>query len=159
MGRVLRRAVPRILLSRVAARLSTALLIVVVLATVSACAGGGAASPPRPAPSFRTVAVPPGGVSLAQLGFQHGPVGAITVPEDARTGLRVDQPNMVTMTFVAPAGEAIGAWLRGHLAEGGFRLTAESAEGLVFEGHAWAGAFTVSGEGSALTLRQSPGAA
>ncbi|MDO5498625.1 MAG: hypothetical protein Q4F67_02975 [Propionibacteriaceae bacterium] len=100
--------------------------------------------------------VPAGGVSLAQLGFQHGPASALTLPAEVRIGLRVDQPNMVTMTFVAPEGPVIGDWLRTHVGEGGFRVTADAAGGLVFEGYAWEGAFTVGEQGSALTLRREP---
>jgi hypothetical protein len=102
------------------------------------------------------VPVPPGGVRLADLGFQHGPAAALTLPADVRIGLRVDQPHMLTMTFLEPDGAVIGDWLRTHLADGGFRVTAGGTDGLVFEGHAWSGAFTIATEGSALTLRRSP---
>lgn len=116
------------------------------------------ASAPGPVPSVSAVPVPQGGVRLADLGFQHGPAAALTLPADVRIGLRVDQPTMVTMTFLAPDGAVIGDWLRAHLTDGGFRVTAAGPDGVVFEGYAWSGAFTVGPRGSALTLRSLPSA-
>lgn len=143
---MIRRAVPRALL--------TGVVVPWVAVALVGCGVGTPAPGPGPAPSVSAVAVPAGGISLAGLGFRHGPATAITVPADVRIGLRVDQPNMVTMTFVAPDAAVIGDWLRRHLADGGFRITAAAPEGLLFEGYAWSGAFTVSAEGSALTLRR-----
>lgn len=111
---------------------------------------------PGPVPSVSALPVPQGGVRLADLGFQHGPSAALTLPADVRIGLRIDQPNMVTMTFLAPDGAVIGEWLRAHLADGGFRVTAAGTEGVVFEGYAWSGAFTAGAQASALTLRRTP---
>lgn len=113
---------------------------------------------PAPAPSVSAVQVPAGGVRLADLGVRNGPAAALTLPADVDVGLCVDQPNMVTVTFLAPDGPVIGDWLRTHLAEGGFRVTAAGPDGLVFEGYAWSGAFTVGTGGSALTLRRTPAA-
>lgn len=159
MGPVLCRAVPRILLP-------AGVAVLVGLAGCGTGQSGGQETAPTPivSPSVdngRTGSptedgVPAGGVSLRQLGFQHGPDGMITVPEDIRIALRVDQPNMVTVTFSAPEGRVIGEWLSVHLRDGGYRVTAESADGVVFEGYAWSGAFTVHPAGSALTLRRSP---
>ncbi|MDO5683253.1 MAG: hypothetical protein Q4G46_10550 [Propionibacteriaceae bacterium] len=131
-------------------------LWLVVVLTLAGCSGQRPIPVPPPTPSMSAVAVPPGGVSLRELGFEHGPAALITIPESTRLGLRVDQPNMVTMTFLAPDGLVIGSWLGEHLADGGFRVTAESAEGLIFEGYAWSGAFTAHPDGSALTLRRAP---
>lgn len=142
---MIRRAVARALL--VCAPLVLAVALV-------GCTTGTPAPTPSPVPSVSAVAVPAGGISLTGLGFQNGPAAAVTLPAEVRLGLSVDQPNMVTMTFLAPDGAAIGEWLRTHLAEGGFRITASSEDGVVFEGYGWSGAFTMSETSSALTLRR-----
>ena len=72
---------------------------------------GTPAPPPATDSPVSAVGVPAGGVRLADLGFEYGPVEAITVPAEVQIGLRVDQPNMVTVMFGAPAGEVIAAWL------------------------------------------------
>lgn len=102
------------------------------------------------------MSVPTGGVSLAQLGFRNGPADLVTLPAGVRLGLRVDQPNMLTATVIAPEATAVADWLRTHLSEGEFEITADGDGGVVFEGHGWEGAFTASNAEAALTLRRQP---
>lgn len=119
---------------------------------MAGCADG--TPTPAPGPSLSAVAVPNGGVSLAQLGFRHGPAAAVTLPAGVRPGLRVDQPNLLTLTIEEPPGAMVEVWLRSHLPAAGFTIRAEGGGGLLFDGHGWQGAFTATEADSALTLRR-----
>lgn len=119
--------------------------------------GGCAATPPvtpRPTASPAAVPVPDGGVSLAQLGFKNPPATSISVPSSALVTSRVDQENVLTATFIQPSAADLAGWLRTHLPEAGFRITADRGDSLVFTGPGWNGAFTAQGGVSALTVRR-----
>lgn len=122
---------------------------------VTGCATGSPpGSTPTPTVVTRSVTVPAGGVSLAELGFRHGPTGLLTVPAGVRLTQRVDQPNLLTAGFAAPNGDEITGWLRSQLPVAGFRITAQGPGALLFTGHGWSGAFATGGGESALTLRR-----
>lgn len=127
---------------------------VLIVFALTGCAGSGARPLPSPAPVTGSVVVPAGGVSLSQLGFRHGPAGFVTVPSGVRLTQRVDQPNVVTVGFAAPAGAEIARWLETELPAAGFTVTSGGDEAVLFDGHGWSGAFTVGGGESALTLRR-----
>lgn len=147
---------------RAALRTRVCAAVLVASALLAGCGGTGSVPVPDPSPvtaSAEAYAVPEGGVSLAQLGFDNGPADRVTVPAGARVNLRVDQPNMQTMTFSEPGAGVIAEWLQAHLPGAGFTITAAGpgaeAGGLVFTGHGWDGAFTSGGAEAALTLRRS----
>ncbi len=135
-----------------------------VLATGTACAG----STPSDTPSRQTstasadtsAALPqtsPGtvaaGVSLASMGFLHGPE-AFTVPAGLDVRQRVDQSNVVTLVVPADQGGELLNYLEARLPAAGFTITARSADSLIFGTSDWQGAFTMSDSLAGLTLRQ-----
>jgi hypothetical protein len=136
-------------------RVVCGLLVAVPALGVAGCA---ADDPPAPSPvasaATTSVAVPAGGVSLAQLGFRHGPAGLVTVPAGVRLTQQVDQPNVVTAGFAAPGGEEIATWLQARLPGADFTISASGPDAVLFRGHGWSGAFTVGNGESALTLRR-----
>lgn len=103
-------------------------------------------------PTLTSSAAPADGTRLSDLGFVNAPPG-LSVPADAKISDRVDSPNNVTVVMTAPDGLTVVDFLRGHLAELGFRITADDQNSLLFEGGGFQGAFTVSSGYSALTLR------
>ena len=108
-------------------------------------------SPPAPEPS-RSVQVPSDGVTLAQLGFRNGP-GDLVLPAGLVIRDRVDLSTNVTLTIASPPGAEVAAWLRTNLPAAGFEITADGQDSLLFQRGAWQGAFTVTGDLSALSLR------
>lgn len=108
-------------------------------------------SPPAPEPS-RSVPVPSDGVTLAQLGFRNGP-GDLVLPAGLVIRERMDLSTNVTLTITSPSGSELAAWLRTSLPAAGFEITADGQDSLLFRRGAWQGAFTVTGDLSALSLR------
>lgn len=108
---------------------------------------------PRPTP---TVSLPAGGVSLADLGFRNGPADRVSLPPGVRLDLRVDQPNVITATINEPGGARVAGWLRASLPAGGFTVSADAGDSLLFAGYGWSGAYTTSDHLAALTLRKDP---
>jgi lipoprotein len=123
------------------------------LLAVIALAGCTTPPPELPGPEPRvSVSVPSDGVTLAQLGFRNGP-SALVLPAGMVIRDRVDLGTNVTMTITSPPGERIAAWLRQNLPAAGFEITADGQDSLLFHRGPWQGAFTVSGDLSALSLR------
>lgn len=93
------------------------------------------------------------GVSLASLGFLHGPDG-FTVPVGLDVRQSVDQSNVVTLVVPADQGDELLGYLAASLPATGFTITARSADSLIFEAPDWQGAFTMSDSLAGLTLRR-----
>lgn len=136
--------------------------VAVMLLAAAGCSAGRPDDliPDRTAPTpTATLSIPADGVTLADLGFQHGPVDALSLPQSAQIGNRVDQPTAVTLVLTAPSAEAIADYLDNALPAGGFTLGEQAETGqtrtLTFAGHGWEGTFTGSGTESALTLHPS----
>lgn len=129
----------------------------VLVAAVAVAVAGCSAEPVAPSPTptaTRAVATsaPDGGVLLTSLGFTHAPAG-FSVPADSFITERIDAANNVTAIFTAPAGIEIAGYLREHLADMGFEITADKNQSLLFHSPTHDGAFTTSGSTAALSLR------
>lgn len=118
---------------------------------LAACTATPHQPAPTPAPEV-SATVPVGGVSMRQLGFRYAPPG-VSLPAGTRVVERVDLANNVTAVLDAPAGTSVAAWLRQHLPEAGFTITADGADSLLFHRMPWQGAFTVTDGLAAITLR------
>lgn len=132
-------------------RLGAALLV----AVLAGCAS--ASQPPGPGPtashSASEQATPPtSGAGLRDLGFQHGPED-LWLPKDLEIVERIDVANNVTLVIANPPGAQVAVWLREELPRAGFRITADAADSLLFRRGEWQGAFTVTGDHCALSLR------
>lgn len=136
------------------APLGRMLVTAAAILVVGGCAA--AAPPPAPDPTPTPVAVPAGGVSMAQLGFRNVPAASITLPAGVQILRQVDQENVLTATFAAPSPAELAGWLRTSLPQAGFRITADRGDSLVFTGPGWSGAFTADNGVSALTIRRNP---
>lgn len=125
----------------------------------SASQRGGQSPPSSVRPTPATPSIPAGGVTLAGLGVQHGPIDALSLPRSVRIGTRVDQPTAVTLVLTAPSAGTVADYLVDALPAGGFtieeRAGTDETRTLTFAGHGWAGSFTGSGAESALTLHPS----
>ena len=104
-------------------------------------------------PTISTVAsLPSDGVLLSSLGYEYAPAG-FSVPSDSIIAERVDQENTVVAVFTAPSGENVAGYLREALPGQGWEITADGNDSLLFERGEEYGAFTVTGENAALSLR------
>lgn len=129
--------------------------VAVLVVVLTGCAG--AAEAPSPASTDTSVASsqgtpPPSGAGLRDLGFRHGP-DDLWLPEELEIVERVDVANNVTLVIANPPGTEVAAWLRKELPRAGFRITADGADSLLFRRGEWQGAFTVTGDHCALSLR------
>jgi hypothetical protein len=129
----------------------------ITLALVALLAVAGCSSAPVPTPSpSTTVSVPAeapaDGVLLSDLGFVNSPPG-FSIPRGADIEQEVDSANNVTVVLTAPAGEEVADYLRRNLPAMGFTITADANGSLLFESAVHDGAFTVTGELAALSLR------
>lgn len=111
-------------------------------------------SPLASAPSSIT---PAGAVTLRQLLIRNGPEGFL-LPDQIATTSRIDQPNVVTLTFDAEAGTRLADFLAATLPRTGWSVEAHKDTSLLFHdddvaGEPWEGAFTCSQTSCALTLR------
>lgn len=123
--------------------------------------GCGAADEPEPFPpptpdSATTHVVPDGAVELASYGFQHAPEGFM-VPGTSIIEDKVDQTNTVVAVFTAPSGLDLAGFLRQSLPADGWTITADGQNSLLFERGELRGAFTVSGQFAALSIRGDAG--
>lgn len=119
-------------------------------------AGCAAAPPSAPEPEPATYRAPDGVTTLAALGFTQGPAAQVPIPAEPTITQRVDQPNVVSASFSAPAGERFGEVLRQELPEAGWTITVDANGSLLFDRPGWDGAFTVAERVSALTVRAVP---
>ena len=110
--------------------------------------------PPQPATPEVTwsVSAPADGATLAQLGFGNGPTD-FWLPSGVVIRDRIDLESNVTVTITSPGGAELAAWLRRNLPAAGFEITADGQDSLLFRRAQWQGAFTVTAELSALSLR------
>lgn len=141
---------------------------------LSGCSGTpvSPASSPSPAPSGPTTAgggqasIPSDGVTLATLGFTHGPLQTFSIPRPAYVTATSDQASLVTLVIAAPSPSAVYVFLTSALPAAGFTISAQRANGaspgsdsstatpaMSFTGHGWSGNFTGDGSTSAVTLR------
>ncbi|GAB3624110.1 hypothetical protein GCM10027418_21940 [Mariniluteicoccus endophyticus] len=119
---------------------------------------GRAAGPVLPTTRQSPVAVPrvEGSHTLAELGFVNGP-SEFALPASTRLVQRVDQPNVVTLVFAAPAADVLGPWVAERALEGRWQVVVEGDGSLVVRraagGATWEGAYA-SGPTPALTFRR-----
>lgn len=126
-------------------------------------AGCSAGPVPRPTPSplasSPSVRIPEDGVSLAELGFTHGPATAWSLPRSATLTGRVDQPNQLTMTVTGPGPEQVVRYLVEALPPAGFNVEHHREDGagsaLIATGYGWRGSVVGTSDGRTLiTLQQ-----
>jgi hypothetical protein len=110
---------------------------------------------PPPTVSSAPVSIPSDGITLAALGYLHGPVQQFSLPRPAVITTKVDQPNNVTAVVSSPPAKEVGAYLRGALPAAGFVITADrpATNTMTFAGHGWSGSFTGDDRASAVLLR------
>jgi hypothetical protein len=101
------------------------------------------------------VSIPSDGITLATLGYLHGPLEQFSLPRTAVITTKVDQPNNVTAVVSSPPAREVGAYLRRALPAAGFVITADrpAANTMTFAGHGWSGSFTSDAGASAVLLR------
>jgi len=117
----------------------------------SSQAATSAASAISQAPSVDAASL--GGVTLADLGFQHAPAD-FRVPTGLELSERVDQENVVTLVVPGTQGSALYEFVRAELSSVGFTLAAVSDDSLIFGAPGWDGAFTMDDQVAGLTLRR-----
>lgn len=110
-------------------------------------------------PTTPSVSIPADGVSLAELGFTHGPVTAWSLPRAVALIDRVDQPNQVTMVITSPGPQDVVDYLDRALPRAGFHLEHHREDGtasaLIAVGHGWRGSVVGASSGrTVLTLQQ-----
>ncbi|AQP45021.1 hypothetical protein [Tessaracoccus flavus] len=139
------------MLTRILAAIAAALVL-------AGCSAEPLPSPPTSPDASESVplAVPADGVRLRDLGFLHAPSG-FTVPEGLTIIERVDAANNVTAVVRTSDGGRIADYLRQHLPAMGFTITADRDLSLRFTDGTHDGAFTVTGDLAALSLRTDRG--
>lgn len=119
---------------------------------LTGCAGSPAQSAPPSTASVAIATTPADSVTLSDLGLKYGPT-ALFLPSGIELTDQIDAQNNVTAVVVKPTGVELAEYLRQHLPASGFTVSADRNGALLFEGWGWEGAFIVSGDTSALTLR------
>lgn len=128
-----------------------------VMGTCTLVLVGCGAAAPEPTPTPTGSLEPASGViSLAEKGYGQGPAALIPVPDDVAITQYVDQPNVITASFAQPDGAAIAEVLRTNLPGAGWKITADTPEAILFTRPGWDGAFTISENVSAVTVRAAP---
>lgn len=133
--------------------------LIVLIAAIVGLAGCSAVpnyDPPAPDASV-TASVPPGGVSLRELGGEEGPVDAVTIPRGHQLRVSTFQVNVVNLVFTAPDAPELAQWFRDTLPDAGWQITTDTNDTLIFTGHGWDGVFTPMGDGASggtFSLRQ-----
>lgn len=122
---------------------------------VVGCASAPAASAPVTTPAVVSTVVPADAVTLTSLGFTFAPAD-FYVPASVVVIDSVNQSNNVVAVFSAPAGADLAAFLRHNLPTHGWTITADGNDSLLFERGQLGGAFTVTGDLAALTIRSDP---
>lgn len=93
-----------------------------------------------------------GSLLLTDLGVSNAPAD-FRVPDSARITDYVDQPNNIVVVFQgADVGELVEFW-RSALPEQGWTITGDANESLLFERGQLHGAFTVTDDLAAVTIR------
>lgn len=100
--------------------------------------------------------MPEGAVALASYGFQYAPEGFM-VPGASIIEDKVDQTNTIVAVFTAPSGADLNTFLRQSLPADGWTITSDGQYSLLFERGELRGAFTVSGQLGALSIRSDAG--
>lgn len=131
-------------------RVLICLAAVVLTGCSSAAPAPSPSAPTDPAPSATVAA--PAGIPLTALGFTNAPDG-LSLPAGLTITQRTDSANNITVVMSEPAGAEVLEHLRAALPAAGFTIDADRSDSLLFHDATWQGAFTVSGELSALTLR------
>lgn len=135
-------------------------LTVVAGVVVAGCSAGPLPRPvPSPLASTPSVPIPDDGVSLAELGFSHGPVTAWSLPRGVALTDRIDQPNQLTMVVTNPAPEAVVTYLAEALPPAGFTVEHSATDGaasaLIATGYGWRGSVIGADNGrTTITLQQ-----
>ena len=126
---------------------------VVGLLTLLALTGCTTPPPQTPTPEVTwSATAPTDGVTLTQLGFHNGPA-EFWLPSGMVLRERIDLESNVTLIITSPTKVELVSWLRRNLPAAGFEITADGQDSLLFRRGQWQGAFTVTGELSALSLR------
>ena len=136
-----------------------------VKGAVVACLAAGlagcvsVASPPSGSSSSSTasVALPAGGVFLRDLrfadgfSFSHAPAG-FSIPVDVTPVGGANLTERVNVIFAPEDGPAVYRYLIANLPGMGCRITASSADSIVWDDGTWDGAFTMTATQAGLTL-------
>ena len=120
-------------------------------------AGCSAAPAPPPTATLSPSAwpapgLPAGSTALRDLGFSNAPED-FGLPPGVRVTPISNQLSVITAGFSPADGATVLAFLKAHLPEMGYAITAASADSVVFAGQTWHGAFTMSPAIALLTLR------
>lgn len=121
------------------------------VALTAGCSAAPQASVSTPGPTA-SISVPSDAVTLADLLLNHGPTDFL-LPKGTAVTSRIDQPNVVTLTFDSSRRKPLAGWLATRL-PGGWQIDANANDSLLFHSAAWQGAFTCSTTECALTLRK-----
>ena len=146
-------------MERVRINLRAASVSIALLGCLLSGCSAGQSSDSNLAPSTiapaRPPSVPSDGITLAALGYLHGPVRYFSLPRTAVLTAKVDQPNNVTAVVSSPSAQEVGSYLRRALPAAGFLITADrsAANTMTFAGHGWNGSFTGDDGASAVLLR------
>ena len=126
-----------------------------ILAGLACLALAGCAAPaaqPALTQAPTSTSSPAGGVALRGLGFRNAPAD-LYAPGGSSVAVVVDQTNNIVATFTEPDADALLAWWRSVLPPQGWTITADGGDSLLFERGDLRGAFTVTGDLAALTIR------
>lgn len=132
----------------------------VAAVAVAGCSAGPLPRPePTPLASAPSVPIPADGISLAELGFSHGPVMAWSLPRGSALTGRVDQPNQLTMIVTSPGPEKVVRYLVSALPPAGFTVQEHREDGagsaLIATGYGWRGSVVGADSGrTTITLQQ-----
>lgn len=131
--------------------LRLALALTAALAVVG-CAAAPEPPPPAPTSTSTATTAPEGGALLSEWGYTHAPAG-FSLPRETEITDRVDAYNNITAVFTAPSGEVMAEYLRAHLVDMGFEITADRNQSMLFTNGHWQGALTTNGPHAAISLR------
>ena len=125
---------------------------------LAGCSASPTGQVPTPSQSpAATASLPPGATTLRQMMLRNG-TASLVLPAGHATTSRIDQPNVVTLTYDPTAGAELSGWLSRTLPATGWSVDADRDGSLLFhdddvDGEPWQGAFTCSDAACALTLR------
>ncbi|MEL4358671.1 MULTISPECIES: hypothetical protein [unclassified Luteococcus] len=125
-----------------------------VLALAAGCSAAPEASVASSSPQAE-ISAPADAVTLKDMMLTHGP-SEFLLPKQVQVTSRIDQPNVVTLTFEPAQRKLLAGWLATRLPSG-WSVDASANDSLLFHSSAWQGAFTCSATECALTLRKQAG--